>query len=135
MNLVVTGGRNYVMTRADYQYLESVVRLTGARAILTDGTSGVAAQAEAWARRRGLTVQRYTADWLSERNASPTRRNDMLAQAGDAVVAFPGGNATADMVAKAWLKELPVHESPSWRGITAPPSAKPQCHHKSITPL
>ena len=124
MNLVVTGGNDYRMTRADFQFLESVVRLTGARAILTDGTCGVAAQADAWARRRGLSVQRYVADWLSERNAPPTRRNDMLAQAGDAVVAFPGGNVTADMVAKAWLKELPVHESPSWQGIITSPRAK-----------
>lgn len=125
MKLVVTGGKDYVLTHADYQYLESVVKLTGARAILTDGTRGVAAQAETWARRRGLAVERCVADWMSERNAPQVRRNEMMVRDGDAVVAFPGGNATADVVAKAWLKEMPVYESPSWQAILPPIQAAP----------
>ncbi len=113
MKIVVTGGRNYVMMAGDYRFLATVARLVRAKELLTNGRRGVAAQAEAWAQRRGIPVQRVVADWVAEGKAPDSRRNTTLANLADAVVAFPGGAATADLIAKARQKKLPVHESPS----------------------
>lgn len=113
MKIVVTGGRDYAMTAGDYRFLATVVQLLRPTQFLTNGRPGVPAQAEAWARQHGIPVQRIEADWVAARKAPETRRNTTLANLADAVVAFPGGTGTADMIAKARQKKLPVHESPS----------------------
>ena len=112
MKVVVTGGRNYVMTLSDYHFLENVVSILGASAILTGGARGVDAQAEAWARRRGIPVQTIRPNWTKDGDSAPFRANTRLAEAAGAVIAFPGGEGTADMVDQAQRINLPVHESP-----------------------
>lgn len=112
MNIVVTGGRNYVMTASDYVFLEGVVSILGAAAILTGGARGVEAQAEAWARRRAIPVQTMRPNWTTDGDAAPFRAHARLAAAADAVIAFPGAEGTADMLDQARRIGLPVHESP-----------------------
>jgi hypothetical protein len=111
--VVVAGGRDYVITKGDYQFLESTLALLGAKEIYTDGTPRVAAQAEAWARTRGISVQRVEADWVAEGPAPVSRRNTMLVNLARAVIAFPGDEGTTDLVLKARVKKVPVNESPS----------------------
>ena len=112
-SVVVAGGRDYAMTEADYRFLERALALLRAREIFTDGTPGVAAQAEAWARRRGIGVQRVEADWVAEGQAPVSRRNTMLVSLAATVIVFPGDADTTDLVLKAQVKKVPVHESPS----------------------
>jgi hypothetical protein len=112
MKVVVTGGRNYVMTASDYVFLENAINILGARAILTGGARGVDAQVEAWARRRAIPVQTMRPNWRKDGDAAPFRANTRLAEAADAVIAFPGAKGTADMVDQARRIGLPVHESP-----------------------
>jgi len=138
MNAVVTGGRDYVLTQADYQFLEHAVRMLGVKEILTGGTRGVDAQAEAWAHRRGIPVRRMPANLRRDGNAAITNSNARLAEAADTVIAFPGGEGTTDMVAQARLRKLPVFESPGrqlanlptmdsrFRHLQAPPHHRPK---------
>lgn len=112
MNIVVTGGRKYVMTASDYVFLESVVSILGAGAILTGGARGVEAQAAEWARRRAIPVQTMRPNWTTDGDSAPFRANARLAAAADAVIAFPGAEGTADMLDQARRIGLPVHESP-----------------------
>lgn len=112
MKVVVTGGRNYVMTASDYVFLENALSILEATGILTGGARGVDAQVAAWARRRGIPLDTVRPNWTKDGDAAPFRANTRLAEAAGAVIAFPGAEGTADMVDQARRMGLPVHESP-----------------------
>ena len=112
-NVVVAGGRDYVMSEADFRFLENALAVFDVNEIFTDGTSGVAAQVEAWAQSRGIGVQRVVADWVAEGPAPISRRNTSLVNLAGAVIVFPGDEGTDDLVLKARMKKLTVNESPS----------------------
>jgi len=112
MNAIVTGGQNYVLTRADYQFLEHTVAMLRVKDIYTDGSAGVAAQVAGWARRRGIRVHRVTANFMHEGPATPEERNTTLVNLAKAVIAFPGGSPSDDLVAKARKAKRSVFESP-----------------------
>lgn len=71
MNAVVTGGRNYALTEADYRFLEHAVAMLRVKEIYTDGQPGVAEQVAAWAKRRGIAVRCVTANFM---HGGPARR-------------------------------------------------------------
>lgn len=110
--VIVTGGRDYVLTPADFAFLGRTLRTLGAKEIHTDGTEGVAAQAEAWAQRRGIAVWRVTANWMHDGPATRPERNTALVGLARTVIAFPGDRATEDMPTKARQRRLHVVESP-----------------------
>ncbi len=112
-NVVVAGGRDYALTAADFRFLENALAVLDAQEIFTAGTGGVATQVEAWARSRGIGVQRVVADWFREDPAPISRRNPSLVNLARAVIGFPGDDGTDDLVLKARVRKLPVTESPS----------------------
>ncbi len=111
--IIVSGGRHYVMSADDFALIERTMRAVGAKEIHTDGSVGVAAQVEAWARRRGLRVWRVTANFMHDGPASPTERNTTLVELVRTVVAFPGEATTEDLLTKARTRRLRIIESPS----------------------
>lgn len=112
MNAAVTGGQDYVLTRADYRFLEHAVAMLRVKEIYTNALPGVSEQVEAWARRRGIAVRRVTANFMHEGPASPEERNTALVNLAKAVIAFPGGSESNDLVAKARKAKRSVFESP-----------------------
>ncbi len=128
MKVVITGGRNYVMTASDYVFLENALSILSATAILTGGARGVDAQAAAWATRRNLPVETIRPDWRKDGDAAPFRANARLAEAAEAVIAFPGAEGTADMVDQARRIGLPVHESPG-RQLASLPTMDTRLRH------
>lgn len=65
-----------------------------------------------WALVNMVNFSGLPAKWTQGRSAGPTRNSEMLAEHPDIdlVVAFEGGRGTADMVAKARAKFIPVKE-------------------------
>ncbi len=112
MNAIVTGGQDYVLTRADYRFLEHAVAMLRVKEIYTNGMPGVSEQVEAWAKRRGIAVRRVTANFMHEGPASPEERNTTLVNLAKAVIAFPGRSEGDDLVAKARKAKRSVFESP-----------------------
>ena len=112
MNAVITGGERYMLTQADYQFLEHTVAMLRVKEIYTHGLPGVAAQVENWAKRRGISVRRVTANFMHDGPATPEERNTTLVSLARAVIAFPGESASDDLIAKARRARLSVHESP-----------------------
>ena len=110
--VIVAGGRHYALTLEDFAFLERTMRALGVKEIHTDGTKGVAAQVAAWARPRGVAVWRVTANWMHDGPATRPERNTTLAGLARAVIAFPGDDATEDLLAKARKRRLRVVESP-----------------------
>jgi hypothetical protein len=63
-----------------------------------------------WARERGIPYEGYPANWPRFGPAAGPKRNREQRDRGrpDVVVAFPGGRGTADMVAAAGERNIPV---------------------------
>lgn len=99
MRAIVCGGRDY----DDYSRVAAVLDAHGVTELAEGGASGADDMAEAWACQRNIPCRTYPAHWSKHgRSAGPIRNGEMLADfKPDAVIAFPGGRGTADMVAKA----------------------------------
>lgn len=81
--------------------------------VIQGGATGADSGAADWARASEIPVTSFPADWdRYGRQAGPLRNTQMLAEGRpDAVIAFPGGAGTADMVRKARAAGLPVVEA------------------------
>ena len=66
--------------------------------------------ADIWARSNNKAVTPYPADWIKHGVAAGPIRNQQMLDEGkpDLVLAFPGGNGTADMCSRAKKALVPV---------------------------
>lgn len=100
VKVLVCGGREY----ADPFMVAKVLEEVRPDLIITGAAPGADTLAESWARRNGVPYRGYPANWKRDgKPGGPIRNRAMLAaerEGLDLVVAFPGGNGTADMV---WL--------------------------------
>lgn len=129
MRVLVTGGRNYRNRQQVFEALDAVHAETPIRILIHGAADGADMLADEWAIRRGVTPDRHPAQWddlthpkrrlkwCSKRRAfydalAGFRRNGDMLHLGepDLVVAFPGGNGTADMIAKAERKRVAVRK-------------------------
>lgn len=110
--VLVTGGRDFRDKDAIYSALGEIDRKNGLATLIHGGASGVDTIAGAWAKEWGVSVWVHPADWAKHGNAAgPIRNQDMLERGKpDAVVAFPGGRGTADMVRRARAANVLVIE-------------------------
>lgn len=114
MRVIVCGGRDYpddVRVRA---VLDAGVDGQPITEIAEGGADGADMHAQEWAFIRGIPCQTYEADWrLYGKSAGPIRNAQMLREfAPDAVIAFPGGRGTADMIRQARAAGVRVIEIP-----------------------
>ena len=117
MKLLVCGGRDFGTTAQERFALRDVLDLWHQRRPITTIIHGAARGADflagGWAEMKGLSVHAYPvypAQWEAQGKAAGHLRNARMLAEGrpDAVLAFPGGVGTADMVAKARAAGVPV---------------------------
>lgn len=110
--ILVTGGRDFRDQKAVYAALDEIDRANGITGLIHGGASGADTLAGMWAISQGVTVYLHPADWAKYgTGAGPVRNQEMLDRGKpDAVVAFPGGRGTADMVRRAKAAGVPVIE-------------------------
>lgn len=111
MNVIVCGGRDYSDRDKVEAALDELHERHDFNRIITGAAPGADTFADAWARSRGLKVERYFADWYNlGKAAGPLRNQRMLdAEKPQMVIAFPGGTGTADMVRRAEAAGVPIH--------------------------
>lgn len=110
--VLVCGGRyfdNLLAMRLALSFLDGEQAIA---LVINGGASGADTLARQWAGERGIPCETYPASWTVDgRSAGPKRNQRMLDQGRpDAVVAFPGGSGTADMVRRARKAGVPVYE-------------------------
>lgn len=117
MRLLVCGGRDFNDQRAVFAILDRVRRRLAARgeplAVLIHGDApGADRLANRWAEINAIRREPYPADWKGQGNAAGVLRNQRMLDQGlpDRVIAFPGGDGTADMVRRALAAGVPVWE-------------------------
>lgn len=114
MRVVVCGSR-YAELTTEYVSVAKVLNALHAETpftlVMHGACRGIDAFADDWAKRAGIPVKAYPADWYKhDRAAGPIRNQEMVDAKPDLVVSFDGGRGTADMLARARKAEIPVRE-------------------------
>lgn len=108
--ILVCGGRNY----NDAAYLNAKLDKAHNRepfdCIIHGAYRGADTLAQEWAISRGVPELPFPAHWTTRGKAAGPERNQRMIDEGkpDIVVAFPGGEGTADMVDKAYAAHIKV---------------------------
>lgn len=109
MILLVCGGREYDDKARVYDALDRVHAKHGVDLVIEGDGTGADRLAGLWAMERGIHTAKVAALWGKHgRSAGPKRNRAMRLLKPDAVVAFPGGRGTADMVNVATEAGIPV---------------------------
>lgn len=123
LKIIVCGGRRYSDANFAHRYLDGLDERQGPLTIITGskkGADGLACDWAAWRLRPLLVIE---ADWDSYgKQAGPIRNRLMVtSQRPDAVIAFPGGKGTSNMIKTALELGVPV-----WRAIPSEVSPTPE---------
>jgi len=114
IRLLVCGGRNYTDRDAVFRVLDRVHAEKGISVLIHGAATGADALAGKWAVERGVDLTVFPATWRKadgsrDNGAGSIRNARMLAEGQpDAVVAFPGGGGTANMIDQARKAGVPV---------------------------
>lgn len=101
--VLVCGGRDYRNDTRLFAVLDRLHDANGIDVIIEGGANGADHLAWAWSQLRGVSSERFEADWENQGSFAGPARNKRMLDEGmpDLVIAFPGGRGTADMVRKA----------------------------------
>jgi hypothetical protein len=113
MRILVTGGRDYSDQVRLFAELDAIHAAKPITVVIQGGAKGADGLAELWCETRGICCLRVRAPWSTHGKAAGSIRNGwMLEHCSpiDAVVAFPGGNGTANMCKQAAAKGVYIHK-------------------------
>lgn len=118
--ILVCGGREYNDRTHFFHFMDRVLEAIGGTGeapkrdvvIIHGAARGADTLADDYGRERGLRIIRYPADWKTHKRAAGPIRNRLMLTEGQphVIVAFPGGNGTADMVSIGKKAGVPVYE-------------------------
>lgn len=118
--ILVCGGRNYDNRTHFFRFMDRVLEAVGGTGesprrnvvIIHGAARGADSLANDYATERGLRVVSYPADWKTHgRAAGPIRNKKMLtSEQPDVIIAFEGGDGTADMIRIGKKAGVPVYE-------------------------
>jgi hypothetical protein len=109
MKLIISGGRNYRLTREDRLKLSSI---QGVDEVVTGFCTGADEDGETWAKWNNIPVKVFAADWRKNGKAAGPIRNREMAEYADAVALFPGGKGTESMFVEAKRANIIIFD---WR--------------------
>ena len=112
MKLLVCGGRDFYNDIMAWGVLDKIHAQEGVSVLIHGGAKGADRIAFEWAAEMQIPeIRQYNAQWENEgKKAGSVRNARMLRKSQpDAVVAFPGGTGTADMVRKSLAKGYTVY--------------------------
>ena len=111
MRVLACGGRAFMELDYVDRALDALHARTPVTVLIHGDARGADKAAGSWARRRGVRVETYKADWNSaaQRAAGILRNTKMLVEGKpELVVAFPGGTGTANMVSQSKRAGVPI---------------------------
>lgn len=100
MKVIVCGGRDFDNASAVCKALTAAHAKRPITLLIEGGANGADKLAREWAKATGIPCETVHADWKRYGPAAGPIRNSkmLLDHKPDAVIAFPGGRGTADMV-------------------------------------
>lgn len=107
LRIGVTGGRDYMKIKVVREAIEKYVPKTAT--LVHGGARGADTLCTAAAASLGIKREAHPADWERLGKSAGFIRNQAMVDAGlDLLIAFPGGNGTADMVRKAQRANIKI---------------------------
>lgn len=103
MWVLVCGGRDFTSYETIWRELDAFHAKTPISLLIHGDAKGADSLADLWANRRGVSRVKFPANWERDgKKAGPLRNQWMLDfMKPAAVVSFPGGRGTADMMKRA----------------------------------
>jgi len=116
MKVIVCGGRHYADADQLFRILDKLDADLGIVTLIHGDAHGADRLAGSWGQARSKEVIAVPAEWNRYGKAAGHLRNQrMLDMEPDAVIAFPGGRGTADMMRRAIWAGVPVFDVASLR--------------------
>lgn len=111
MKIAIVGSRNYPHLERVWEYVQTLPPDT---VIISGGARGVDRTAEAAARKRGLPVMIFAAEWGKYGKAAGMIRNEYIVAVADQIIAFYDGTSrgTANTIDRARKAGKPVEVIP-----------------------
>lgn len=111
MRVIVCGGRDYADINHVFKALDAFDGECRIDLVIHGKAPGADMLAESWAKYRRRDCLAYPANWAKHGKAAGPRRNQKMLDEGqpEAVLAFPGGAGTADMIRRAEAAGVPVY--------------------------
>jgi len=107
MILIIAGGRDYELTRQDFDKLDDIQNVTE---VVSGCARGVDKCGEVWAEVNKIPVKRFPADWDLYGQVAGFKRNVQMALYADALAVFPGGRGTDHMAKTAKAHGLQIYD-------------------------
>ncbi len=110
MKTIIAGGRNYVVGPLDYQLLDQYRSILPITEVVSGCATGADRLGEIWAQLRKIKVNKFDPNDLTGMGIDFTSepfwrrakmRHQMMADDAQALIAFPGGSGTRDMICRA----------------------------------
>lgn len=110
MRILVCGGRDYCDFDYMFKTLDAVLKYRGISLVIEGGARGADTLARQWAQLKGIPFVTEYAQWDTYGKAAGSIRNQAMLDKykPDAVIAFPGGIGTADMIRRSEASGLIV---------------------------
>lgn len=113
MKTIIAGGLDYQLTEADRKWLDT----QGITEVVCGMATGADADGAVWAKRRGIPVADFYANWGAHGKAAGLIRNAEMARYAERCILFPGNRGTASMRREAMKAGIPVVEAPVGRAV------------------
>lgn len=108
MKVIIAGGRKYHEQPGDRAILDRLHAEFHFTEVICGCATGADTLGAEWAEERGIPICHFRPDWKRFGRLAGIMRNSDMADAADALIAFPGGRGTHDMVKKAKSKGLKI---------------------------
>jgi SLOG family YspA-like protein len=110
--VLVCGGRKFTDKALVYRTLDALAAEHGVLYVIEGGARGADALARTWRHDKLQPGKTFHADWTRYGDAAGPMRNRKMLVDGqpDLVLAFPGGDGTADMMRQATAFRCPVEQ-------------------------
>lgn len=115
MKTIIAGGRNYLFTPKDIEWLDQIHARHKITEVVSGGAFGADSCGEDWARVNSIPVRVFKADWEAHGKAAGPIRNKQMAKYAEACILFPGGSGTESMRELALQNELLIYSA--WAGF------------------
>lgn len=113
MRVLVCGGRDFRDVTSVWETLDQLAKTAVIDCLIEGDQRGADRIAGHWAKRKGVTLLPFKADWSRGKRGGPERNQRMIDEGRpDLVIAFPGKEGTANMVRQARAYRIEVREIP-----------------------
>jgi len=106
LKVIICGGRNYQLNDDDYDVINKLHKEYSFSCIVSGHATGADRCGEVWALDNGVEIRTFPANWKKYGKAAGPMRNKQMAEFAEALIAFPGGYGTVNMINQAITKKL-----------------------------